>query len=565
MRTRTEMSFLTLFTADTAVAHGQEFSPSSLVSRYWKETSPDPMNTLSSYPSAVSTVPEEAIITPTPLSPPPPPPQKKPSRKTKTSFYLAQPPPGSHARHRHCSRAERSLILQLQKVSNGSRALPTLDVLPSFVLGSKLKRVGQRLHGAGQQDIVFVTSEQYGAPKDQEEDSSEDEDDLNSRRVVASISQGYRRAAGEEGKGIRTTMIRFEDGLVWEASPLASGGYEFVAHEPSGVMRVAKWLPRPPNARRRSHQNVQQRTNPEPEERRYQFSILDNVTRRRPILAWMGQQSIDVLDRHPGNTVNSPCNSPANTPPASILEVDMSCEDGSQYSEVSEQLREIIVVTGTWVAIREGFASGGVRPSVDEGSLPTSPVASTFRSRATSGTYGIDVDNLVSDEPPNKRLHRQGSLLAHQTTTTSSRGSEPTVLPQRAKSTGSLVPNRLSRALGRSATPNIPEPVLEQPQASVRLVAPVGSHPVRPVSVPPPRVQPISPGVSKSFPGRNRHSTPAPLTRSPTDYLQPQTHGGNNRAATRSPSPLDLGKGRDKKGRFGLRAMMSSIFKRTAH
>ncbi|KAA8910245.1 hypothetical protein FN846DRAFT_753438, partial [Sphaerosporella brunnea] len=358
------MSFLTLFTADAAAAHGHEFSPSSLVSRYWKETSADPMNRLSGYSSPVSTVPEEAIST-TPAAPP----QKKPPR-TKTSFYLAQPPPGSHARHRQCTRAERSLILQLQKVSsNSSRALPTLDVLPSFVLGSKLKRVGQLLHGAGQQDLVFVTSERYEGSKGQGEDS-EDDEDLSSRRVVASVSHAYRRVAGEEGKGTRTTMIRFADGLVWEASPLASGGYEFVAHEPNGVMRVAKWLP---NSRRKSHQSVHQRINPEPEERRYQFSILDNVTRKRPILAWMRPHSIDVLDRHPANNINSPCNSPANTPPASLMDVDISCDDGPQYCEISEQLRELIVVTGTWVAIREGFTSGVARPTADETTLPTSP------------------------------------------------------------------------------------------------------------------------------------------------------------------------------------------------
>jgi hypothetical protein len=508
------------------------------------------MNRLSSNSTAVSTVSEEATLD-TPSSPPP---QKKPPR-TKTSYYLAQPPPGSQAMHRQCTaRAERSLIVQLQRVSNSSRPVPTLDVLPSFVLGSKLKRVRQQFHGAGQQDLVFVTSEQYGAPRGQEEDGSEDDEDLNSRRVVASVSQGYRRTAKDEGKGIRTTRIRFDDGLVWEANPLASGGYEFVAHESNGVMRVAKWLPRH-NSRRRSHQSVQQRINPEPEERRFQFSMLDNVTRKKPILAWLGHQSINVLDWYPANNINSPCNSPANTPPSSLLDVDMSCED-SQFKEVSEQLREFIIVTGTWVAIREGVTSSGARPVVDESSLPASPTASTARSRTTSGSFSFDGNSFVADEPANRRLLRQG--------TASSSSSEPTAVPQRANSTGSLGQNRHSRTLGKSQTPNIPEPVLESAPASVRSAHPVEPRP-RPASVPPPPATHVSHGASaKSFPGRNnRHSNPVPLTRSPSDHLQPQQFGLNGGATTRSPSPLDLGKPREKRSRFSLKAAMSCIFRRS--
>ncbi|KAI5859073.1 hypothetical protein BZA05DRAFT_320250, partial [Tricharina praecox] len=378
------MSFLTLFTADAAAAHGHEFSPTALMSRYrtTKDTaSPDPMRQVSSMASSVSTVLEEIVATP--LSPPPPQ-QKKPPR-TKTSYYLALPPPGSHAIHRHCSRAERTLIVQLQKVSNTTRPLPTLDVLPSSVFGSKLKRVGHMLHGAGQQDIAFVESEQYASENVQGD--SDDENDLNSRRMVASVSQGYRRTPGDDGKGIRTTMIRFDDGLVWEASPLASGGYEFVAREANGITKVAKWLPKPPTSRRRSSQSIQQRmagATPEPEDqRRFQFSILDNVTRKKPILAWVSRQGIDVLDRFPGPGITSSPNSPPNTPPASVIDVDMSSDDtihSAQYGEISDQLRELIVVTGTWIALREGLASVGASGNrTEELALPSSPTVSTFR------------------------------------------------------------------------------------------------------------------------------------------------------------------------------------------
>ena len=568
MRLHGEMSFLTLFTADAAAAHGHEFSPTALVSRYraTKDTSSNgPMRRVSSTASSASTVLEEIVATP--LSPPPQQ-QKKPPR-TKTSYYLALPPPGSHARHRHCSRSERALLVQLQKVSNTARPLPTLDVLPSSIFGSKLKRVGQMLHGAGQQDIVFVESEQYGSTSVQEE--SDDEDDLSTRRVVASVSQGYRRTPGDDGKGIRTTMIRFDDGLVWEANSLATGGYEFVAHESNGgTAKVAKWLPKSPALRRRSGQSIPQRMSgatPEPEDhRRFQFSMLDNVTRKKPILAWMGRHGIDVLDRFPRPSLTSPPNSPSNTPPASVIDVDMSSDDTGQYpqcNEISVQLREFIVVTGTWIALREGLTLVGANGNRAEEltSLP-SPTAPTLRTtRTVSSSANVNTTGAAAAEESERRLHRRGTYLAHQATTSDNRGTEETEVPQREKSVGgpvsfmsALNANRLARPFGRSAAPNIPTPVPERSPPSVRLVPPE-PRPVHPVSAPPPTTPP-SPSVgcgSRNFSGRNRHSPPL------SEY--PRISGVNPRG---SGSPVGLGKEKLEGRRSGLRSMIGSIFKRSA-
>lgn len=422
------------------------------------------------------------------------------------------------------------------------------------------------LHGAGQQDIAFVESEQYASENVQGD--SDDENDLNSRRMVASVSQGYRRTPGDDGKGIRTTMIRFDDGLVWEASPLASGGYEFVAREANGITKVAKWLPKPPTSRRRSSQSIQQRmagATPEPEDqRRFQFSILDNVTRKKPILAWVSRQGIDVLDRFPGPGITSSPNSPPNTPPASVIDVDMSSDDtihSAQYGEISDQLRELIVVTGTWIALREGLASVGASGNrTEELALPSSPTVSTFRTtRSVSSSATV---STAAAEESARRIHRRGTYLAHQATTSGSRDTQSTEVPQRAKSVGSPVSfvnplniNRLSRPFGRSATPSIPAPVPEQSQPSVRLIPPE-PRPARPISVPPPATPP-SPSAgcgTRSFPGRNRHSTP------PSEYTRAREAN-----SSRSGSPVGLGKEKsEKRRRFGLRSMISCIFKRSA-
>ena len=52
-------------------------------------------------------------------------------------------------------------MVQVQRGSTISRPRPMLDILPSYVFGSKLKRVGGLLHGTSQQDMVFVSSERY--------------------------------------------------------------------------------------------------------------------------------------------------------------------------------------------------------------------------------------------------------------------------------------------------------------------------------------------------------------------------------------------------------------------
>lgn len=516
------------------------------------------MRRVSSLSSAVSTVPEEPVLnTPAPPQPPPTPSRRAP--RPRTNYYLAQPPPG---RARHCA-SDRALILQVQKGSATSRPRPVLDVLPSSVFGSKLKRVGQFLHGTGQQDMVFVTSEQYVQEKE-EGDSSEDDEDLHSRHVVASVSQAIRRNNSDDSKGTRTTVIRFDGGLVWEASPLVSGGYEFVAHEQDGTMRVAKWLPKPPPAsRRKSYQSAQQRsvspTTSEPEERRFQFSILDNMTRRRPIIASMGHQSIDILDRHPGNTITSASNTPTNTPPSSVMDVDMSTEDGynsAQYSEISEHLKEIIVVTGTWVALREGLASNSRTEDI---STMAPPAAPTFRPTSRSVGSGDEV---------HRRMHRQNMLM------TNSGKPDNEVRPRRSKSAGSADSNlnRISRTFGRGAPPGIPEvePVLEaeappqqSPQLPLQSIKPVPADPIRQraVSVPPPPPPSEDPTqrrrTSRSFPGRSRHSNTVHISAT-SSRISGQYDGIGS---ARPESPVESKKGPEKRGRFGLRAMMSNVFK----
>lgn len=275
-------------------------------------------------------------------------------------------------------------------------------------------------------------------------------------------------------------------------------------------------------------------------------------------MAWMNRHSIDILDCHPGPSLASPSTSPPTSPATSDAEFDMSAEDLDQtYRKVSEALRNFIVVTGTWVALREGIASNNNR--IDETVSPplATPPPSVRRShtRPISGTFGGSENGHVSEEPARKKLFRHGTMVAHEATT-----SAREIVPRRAKSMGSTSAGlvRLSRTFGKSA--GAPPAVLETSRPSVEVSS--RTDPVEPlrirVSSDHPVGSPDSPTVgcvSRSFPGRNRHTIAAPITYEPTDDCS-----GAAGETGRCSSVIDIPKDREKR-RFGLKAMVSSIFR----
>lgn len=536
------MSFLTLFTANAAAAHGHEFSgpssPSRTSSTPYALQMMSPNAQLHKPPASVPTTVYEDITTPSP-----PPPKKLP--RSKTSYHLAQPPPGSH----HSFKPSRSLVVQLQKLSNFTRPLPTLDVLPASVFAPRLKRkLGKFFkNGVGMQDLVFLSSEDFG---DEDED---DEESLSARHVVASVSAGFRKIDGEEGKGSKITIIRLDSGPQWEVSQTAAGGYEFVAYEDDGNMLMARWNPKGPNSRRRSYQTTNSDNNGD-EDKKFQFSLVNPNSRRHPILGCLTKQTIEINDHYPLPSMASPLASPATTPPQSRsgspvsmspLGVAFQLSDERVMVKTSEHMRVLMLVSGIWVALREGLVTSNMR--LDEPLSPTctfSPSSSLFPNSRLSSTYvrptitarsvSDPTAKSVFDDPTIRRPTRAATLLTHSATTNSHRHSAPpgapetTAAPRRANSLG-VSPRHRAHSTGVVRNIGRTSPVPESranTRASTRTSTP--EPPKATVRMPvPPTTPPTIGCINRRFQG-HRHTNSVSLPNSPDKHREKQKQNTTN-------------------------------------
>ncbi|KAI9851370.1 MAG: hypothetical protein M1838_003833 [Thelocarpon superellum] len=274
--------------------------------------------------------------------------RKSPTR-SRTSFQLAHPPPS--VIHRQRLHIRPRLLLQLQRLSSAGRPNPTLDVLPSTIFAPKLARTFPKIFrgkdGLGPNDLVVVDSEEYCAQANAVDQAEEDGEE--SRHVVATIcplrSEGHLQAKAE---------ICLSDGPLWEATSLATGGYQFVAVGEHGVRTTVRWVPRSPAVYPRPHK-VEKVPGAAKEQGRLGFSIINPASRRHPIIATMTRSTIDVVDYYPeaspATTAESPT-SPSVDPFASpFVEVPQPLR-----RPMDDALRTLILITGIWVAFREGWS-----------------------------------------------------------------------------------------------------------------------------------------------------------------------------------------------------------------
>lgn len=573
------MSLRTLFTDAAAAAHGHEFScPSTVVAGCLSslsslastaamavEASQTPPNPRISLTSSAASVDIESAS-----------PARKTAR-TKSSFHLAQPPPNAHNihRHRHSFKPSRALIVQVQKLSSSARPLPIFNVLPAAVFGShKLRKMGQSFkHAVGRQDIIFVGGEQYTAGENEEDD----DDEISTRNILASLSTCLKQMP--DGKTTKASVVRTPEGLEWAVAPLPNGGYEFLAHDPEGTTHVARWCPKKVSSRRRSYQTaLQPSTAPELDERRFQFSMYNHVTRRRPILAFMNRQNIDVFDQHPGPTVSSLPTSPATTPPGSSSSNDHPFgfqkpqhEPAASGENVSDRLRAVIIVTGIWVALKEGYATNNYR---DVDSL-SSPLALSFDSVSRSSfsasrpslscrnpTYPPQPQRSSSSaEPPSaKKLSRHGSLLGTPAGTINATPSTAAGQVRRAQSLGNAatlvtdnpIMNRRSRTFGPSSIPKLSTNNGNASGSSASFLE---------TRTPSPEAHAIIGCVPKGLLPSLRQNAAPPLDRPP--QRSASTRRVTRATLMRPDSPVDLKRSVSLKRKPGFRATVLNLFRRS--
>ncbi|KAJ5476375.1 hypothetical protein N7475_002104 [Penicillium sp. IBT 31633x] len=347
--------------------------------------------------------------------------------RSKTSYQFAHPV--AHARHKRL-RLRPKLLLQLQQVSQAPRPLPVVDVLPSTsylpLLARRFPAIFRTRNGLGPYDLIVVLSEQYnprlGIPGNQLGSENEDE---SHREVVATICQKLQEDARLKGKA----EICLNFGPVWEASPLPSGSYEFIAQTDSGL-QIVRWALRGGRNRRMTTPSGTQF----PEGgKRFTFSVIDPTTRRHPVLASMTRNRIEIHDEY-----SMPVRSgTGHTTPSSGMSVASDASDGeaplnANSVPLDDALRTLIIVTGIWAAFREGWSDifrygdpmsaspmtakneTNAFPDNDKGSLVKDPInggkrcmsiSNICRSNTTPPVDGMAFGNM------SKRSHSTGAAF----------------------------------------------------------------------------------------------------------------------------------------------------------
>lgn len=259
----------------------------------------------------------------------------KRSSRPKTTYQIAHP-----VIHHRRLRLRPQLLFQLQQFGQTSRPVPIYDVLPAATvprLARKFPRLFEAVKGFGPTDVLVVTSDMYEPPALGEDDRSISSNDSHAehREVVATICQH----AKDDGQGRRPVDIYIHSGGRWEGRQLPNGSYEFVSQGEN--QQKVRWVLRDKANRRASTSSSLGSASGERSSttKRFTFSVINPNTRRHPVLASLTSSNIEVFDHY---TIPSESGSPE--------------EAGQQTATTDEQQRTLIVMTGVWVALAEGWS-----------------------------------------------------------------------------------------------------------------------------------------------------------------------------------------------------------------
>ncbi|ESZ99363.1 hypothetical protein SBOR_0233 [Sclerotinia borealis F-4128] len=276
--------------------------------------------------------------------------RRRRSSKASTAFRLAHPAPTLTHKQRLLN-IRPKLLMQLQLMSSDKRPRPTLDVLPSTVVVSRLaKRFPRMFTGKGElgaNDIMIVKSEEYDIPDHSMHDTDSDEEGFSNRDLIAVICQMPRDEGGSQGKA----EIVLGDGSVWLASPLPTGAYEMTKlDEYGGKVTTVRWV------KRAGQHNLSDSSN---NDAKFSFSIIDPNSRRHAVLATVTQTKLDIPDSY---VPLSPGVEPTK-PPVSGEPGEFDDEDGETDTIIEripqlldETMRTLIQITGIWVSLRQGWS-----------------------------------------------------------------------------------------------------------------------------------------------------------------------------------------------------------------
>ncbi|KAL1973347.1 hypothetical protein VTN31DRAFT_5982 [Thermomyces dupontii] len=283
------------------------------------------------------------------------PPLPKRSSRPKTIYQIAHP-----VLHHRRLRLRPQLLFQLQRFGPTSRPVPIYDVLPAATvprLARKFPRLFEAVKGFGPTDVLVVTSDMYEPPALGEDDRSISSDDSRAdhREVVATIC----RPAKDEPQNGRPVEIYIHAGGRWEGRQLPNGSYEFVSQ--GDQRQKVRWVLRDKANRRASTSSSLGSTSGErgSTTKRFTFSVINPNTRRHPVLASLTSSNIEVFDQY---TIPSDSGAP-----------EEAEAGGRQLATTDEHQRTLIVMTGVWVALAEGWSKTFWQPETHAPDGATGP------------------------------------------------------------------------------------------------------------------------------------------------------------------------------------------------
>lgn len=320
--------------------------------------------------------------------------------KTKTIYYIAHPAPIGHRRPK--------LILQLQDASTGARLTPAYNVVPARLLAPRLGRriptIVKRATGLSENDLVVLHAEDYRSAQDDQfggPSSSADKDSWLSSNPFGVISHVPDRVPQEV-----LTEIALSDGSIWHGKGLRNGNYEFVS-VPSDIQgECVRWIARKSNPKT-STANSEGIVDCGGRGSRFTFSLINPEVRKHSIIATLdlNTQTLEICDWY-----NAPRTS---SEPA--LGVPMP---------TTEHIRSLVILTGTWVALKEGCSnyftldspgSAAMNDAVQEVDKPTVQSPSQL-SVAVSQPYSSISGRTINSVAQSSSFASQSSSLKNRFT-----------------------------------------------------------------------------------------------------------------------------------------------------
>ncbi|KAF2231221.1 hypothetical protein EV356DRAFT_535647 [Viridothelium virens] len=395
--------------------------------------------------------------------------RKERTKRPKTTYSLAHPPPGGKIPLRP------KVLLQLQKVAPNTRSVPAFEVLSvaafTFKTGRAIKSLWSGKSRIRPEDLVVLQGQDYSnngsAPTEPKRGSS--------RHVVGVICR--RKGAG---KGATSrTEICLEDGSVWDATAMSNGGYEFNSQQEHGLTSSARWV------RRHPAKPIEKSPTPnigvpeqKVEDRSFMFTKITPNMRQHPIVGCMNRTKLEVYDQYSVPSASNTDRIPGTTRPKRLARQKSSSsfsilEGGEGVVPVTTEssLRDLILVSGILVAFREGWSSMvKFEEERDHCSRPSSPPHTRTHRRCPSDqTLSTSSESGAPQAPPNdtgvkngvkRRLMRTGSKIWNRSSSsgvpgpnTPTKDTTPLPPPPSSTSTGVAFIRKVNRSDPNGITP----------------------------------------------------------------------------------------------------------------